>query len=41
MTTLAAPWPQAITDPQGGRRVAFEPMTSAKRTTSPRPNPKE
>ena len=29
MTTLAAPWPQAITDPQGGRRVAFEPMTEA------------
>lgn len=28
MSTLAtAPWPQAITDPQGGRRVAFEPMT--------------
>ena len=29
MTTLAAPWPAAVADPQGGRRLAFEPMTEA------------
>ena len=29
MTTLAAAWPEAATDLQGGRRVAFEPMTEA------------
>lgn len=27
MTTLATPWPAALADPQGGRGVAFEPMT--------------